>query len=117
MGRLHDADFAIRIPLNMIQLTDHNGIVWPLAFDWEDEESGQVMRMKVENVKTPIPMAEQKSGTVGDRYECEINGQLEYLFYSVLQPRKWFKLKPVTEEEYTAYYRLPGESRAMGGSK
>ena len=94
----------------MIQLTDHSGKAWPLAFDWEDEVSGESIRVEVDNVKPPIPYAEQKSGTVGDRYECEINGRREYLYYSVLQPRKWFILKPVSEEVYKAYYRLPGEA-------
>ena len=111
MGRIHNDDYAIRIPLNMIQLTERNGKAWPLAFDWEDEESGEVIRVEIESVKPCTAHAEQKSGAVGDRYECVINGQTEYLYYSVLQPRKWFKLKPVSEEEYKAYYKLPGESR------
>ena len=112
MGRLYNDDYAIRIPLDMIQLTDQTGKAWPLAFDWIDEETGEMIRVKVEHVKPPIPFAEQKSGTVGDCYECEINGQLEYLYYSVLQPRKWFKLQAVSKEAYHAYYKLPGESGA-----
>ena len=108
MGRLHHDDYAIRIPLNMIQLTDRAGKAWPLAFDWVDEETGETIRVEVLHVKPPVPYAEQKSGVVGDRYECEINGKLEYLYYSVLQPRKWFKLQPVSEEAYNAYYRVPG---------
>ena len=110
MGRIHDEDYAIRVPLNMIQLTECDGKAWPLAFDWVDEESGETIRVKIEDVKPCMPHAEQKSGTVGDRYECIINGQLEYLYYTVIQPRKWFKLKHVSEAEYKAYYKLPGES-------
>lgn len=94
----------------MIQLTERNGKAWPLAFDWVDDESGETIRVEIERVVSSIPYAEQKSGTVGDRYECIVNGQIEYLYYTILQPRKWFKLKQVSEAEYRAYYRLPGES-------
>jgi len=111
MGRILHEDYEIRIPVNMIQLTECNGKAWPLAFDWKDGESGETIRVEIEDVKPSIiPHAEQKSGTVGDRYECIINGQLEYLYYSFLQPRKWFKLKHVSEAEYKAYYKLPGET-------
>lgn len=110
MGRILDDDFTIRIPVNMIQLTECNGKAWPLAFDWMDTDSGETIRVKIEDVKPCVPDAEQKSGTVGDRYECIINGQVEYLYYSILQPRKWFKLKRVSEAEYKAYYKLPGET-------
>ena len=112
MGRLYDEDYAIRIPLNMIQLTERDGKAWPLSFDWEDEETGEPIRVEIERVLSHVPFAEQKSGTVGDRYDCVINGQQEYLYYTVLQPRKWFRLKAVSEEEYKAYYRLPTKSRA-----
>lgn len=108
MGRLYDYDYAIRIPLSMIQLTERDGRAFPLAFDWVGED-GAVSRQKIEKVFSYTPCAEQKSGVVGDRYECLIGGQREYLYYSIVAPRKWFKLKPVTEEEYKAYYRLPGE--------
>ena len=108
MGRLYDYDYAIRIPLTMIQLTERDGRAYPLAFDWVDED-GATARMKIEKVFSFTPCAEQKSGVVGDRYECLIGGQREYLYYSIVAPRKWFKLKPVTEDEYKEYYRLPGE--------
>jgi len=111
MGRIYNEDYAIRVPLNMIQLTGSDGRAWPLAFDWEDEESGETIRVEIERVVSQIPWAEQKSGTVGDRYECIIDGRREYLYYTLLKPRKWFKLKAVSEEEYAAYYKLPGESR------
>ena len=111
MGRLYDYDYAIRIPLTMIQLTERDGRAYPLAFDWTDED-GAVSRLKIEKVYSFTPCAEQKSGVVGDRYECLIGGQREYLYYSLVSPRKWFKLKPVTEDEYKAYYRLPGEPAA-----
>ena len=109
MGRLYDYDYAIRIPLTMIQITERDGRAYPLAFDWEDED-GAVTRQKIEKVYSFTPCAEQKSGVVGDRYECQIGGKREYLYYSLIAPRKWFKLKPVTEDEYKAYYRLPGEA-------
>ena len=108
MGRLYDYDYAIRIPLTMIQLTERDGRAYPLAFDWEGED-GAKSRVKIEKVFAYTPCAEQKSGVVGDRYECQIGGQREYLYYSLVAPRKWFKLRPVSEEEYKAYYRLPGE--------
>lgn len=96
----------------MIQLTGCDGKAWPLAFDWVDEVSGETIRVEIERVISSMPHADQLSGTVGDRYECLINGQTEYLYYTVLQPRKWFKLKPVSEAEYRAYYKLPGEPGA-----
>ena len=111
MGRLYDYDYAIRIPLTMIQLTERDGKAYPLAFDWEGDD-GAVSHIKIEKVYSYTPCAEQKSGVVGDRYECLIGGKREYLYYSIIAPRKWFKLKPVTEEEYKAYYRLPGEGAA-----
>jgi hypothetical protein len=92
----------------MIQLTEQDGQVWPMEFTWRDE-NGERIRIPVEDVKPPMPLAEQKSGTVGDRFECVINGQVEYLYYSKLQPRKWFKLLAVSKEEYDAYYGLPDE--------
>jgi len=101
-------DYAIRIPLDMIQLTDHEGKAWPLAFDWEDTD-GAIVRIGIDKVLSVIPCSELRSGTVGDRYECEIEGQREYLYYAKLQPRKWFRVLGVSEAEYRAYYRLPGE--------
>ena len=101
----------------MIQLTERDGKAWPLAFDWEDEDSGKMIRVEIERVVSRVPDAEQKSGTVGDRYECIINGQPEYLYYTILQPRKWFKRKHVSEAEYKAYYRLPGESAMNKATK
>ena len=98
----------------MIQLTESDGKAYPLAFDWEGGDGGAHVRVKVDKVFSCTPCAEQKSGVVGDRYECLISGQREYLYYSLVAPRKWFKLKPVTEEEYNAYYRLPGECPGHG---
>jgi hypothetical protein len=92
----------------MIQLTEQDGQVWPMEFVWRNDE-GERIRIRVEDVKPPMPLAEQKSGAVGDRFECVIDGQVEYLYYSKLQPRKWFKLLPVSKEEYEAYYGLPDE--------
>lgn len=116
MGRVHDTDYCIRVPLNMIQLTERDGRAWPLAFDWE-EANGDVIRVEIDKVISVAPYAEQKSGAVGDRYECLIDGLIEYLFYSVLQPRKWFKLKEVGEAEYKQYYRIPGEQAAVDQNK
>jgi len=92
----------------MIQLTERDGKAFPLAFDWEDGDGARA-RVKIDKVFSCTPCAEQKSGVVGDRYECQIGDQREYLYYSIIAPRKWFKLKPVTEDEYKEYYRLPGE--------
>lgn len=108
---IQDENYEIRVPVDMIQLTERNGKTWPLAFDWVDDSTGETIHVEIEDVKPDIiPDAAQKSGTVGDRYECIIHGQVEYLYYSILQPRKWFKLKRVSEAEYRAYYRLPGEA-------
>ncbi len=115
MGSLHsdtvtdEAGYAIRVPLKMIQLTEPDGKVWPIEFEWQDE-NGERIRLRVTDVKPPIPLAEQKSGTVGDRYECVINGRPDYLYYTRLTPRKWFKVLPVNKEEYEFFYRLPDET-------
>jgi len=94
----------------MIQLTEKDGCVLPLAFDWEDPD-GSVARVKIDRVVSVTPAAERKSGAVGDRYECEIEGRTEYIYYAKLQPRKWFLVQNVSEAEYNTYYRLPGETR------
>jgi hypothetical protein len=101
-------EYLIRIPLNMIQLTQSDGNVWPLEFDWE-EDDGEITHVKIDATKPPTPLAELKSGTVGDRYECSINGNIEYLYYSKIVPRKWFKVFPVTKEEYEAFYGRPDD--------
>jgi len=103
-------DFNIRIPLRMLQLTEVDGKTWPVAFDWLDID-GIPMQVSIDAIKSVTPMAEQKSGTVGDRYECEIEGKIEYIYYTKLAPRKWFRVVPVSEREYNAYYRLPGEGK------
>ena len=113
MGQLYGSEpgvegYAIRIPLKMIQLTEKDGKAYPLAFDWEDADSPPT-RVKVSRVLSVVPCSEIRSGAVGDRYECEIEGRQEYLYYTRLQPRKWFLIREVGEEEYNAYYHLPGE--------
>ena len=103
-------DFTIRIPLKMLQVTEQDGKTWPVAFYWPDAD-GIDERISIDRIVSVSSLAEQKSGTIGDRYECEIGGLIEYIYYTKLTPRKWFKIVPVSEHEYNAYYRLPGESR------
>jgi len=103
-------DFTIRIPLKMLQVTEQDGKTWPVAFYWPDAD-GVDAQISIDKIISVSPLAEQKSGTVGDRYECEINGLIEYIYYTKLTPRKWFKIVPVSEQEYNAYYKLPGEGR------
>jgi len=101
-------EYSIRVPLKMIQLTEKNGCVWPLSFDWENRDDGTV-HVEIDRVISITPAAERRNGAVGDRYECDIDGRTEYLFYTKLQPRKWFLIQKVSEAEYTNYYKLPGE--------
>ena len=101
-------DYAIRIPVKMYQITEKDGMVWPVAFDWDDADSGTI-NVKIDRIIHVTPAAELKSGTVGDRYEVMINGVRDYLYYTKLAPRKWFKVVSVSEQEYNAYYKLPGE--------
>ena len=101
-----DGRYFIRVPLRMTQLTERDGRAWPLAFEWRDRD-GCIINVKIDRIVSVLPRAELKSGAVGDRYECEIEGRLEYLFYSKLEPRKWFRLQEVSKEEYAEYYRLP----------
>ena len=107
MGRVFDSGFKIRVPVNMIQMTERDGTAWPIAFDWS--ESGETTRIEIDRVLSRMPLAEQKSGAVGDCFSCMINGVAEDLYYSVLAPRKWFRLVPVDEETYKRYYKLPNE--------
>lgn len=101
-------NYKIRIPLKMTQITYKDGNVLPLTFDWE--ENGETTTVTIDEVINIKPFSDIRSGTVGDRYKCKIDGKQEYLFYSKLAPRKWFIIKEVSEEEYTLYYKLPGET-------
>lgn len=103
-------DFTIRIPIKMLQVTEADGKTWPVAFYWPDAD-GIDTRVDIDRIIRVSTLAEQKSGTVGDRYECEIDGKVEFIYYAKLVPRKWFKIVSVSEDEYRAYYKLPGESR------
>ena len=98
-------EYAIRVPLDMYQFTDKNGDVWPVAFMGQDAD-GLECKVPIDRVKSVCPLAEQRSGTVGDRYECEIGGEIIYIYYTKLTPRKWFKILPCSQEEYNAYYKL-----------
>jgi hypothetical protein len=99
---------VIRVPLKMLQLTERDGRVYPVAFEWHDANGDRIC-VNIERVTEIVPFAEQKSGTVGDRFTCSIEGRTEYLFYGRMQPRKWFRLIPVSLEDYERYYRLPGD--------
>jgi hypothetical protein len=105
-------DYTIRIPLDMFHFTQLDGKTWPVAFKWPDAD-GVNMDVNIDKIISVTPEAEQKSGTVGDRYECEIEGKIVYIYYSKLAPRKWFKIIPCTELEYNSYYRLRGEQPLM----
>ena len=102
-------NFTIRIPLDMMQYTEASGTTWPVAFKWPDVD-GIPTEVRIDRIKSVTPLAEQKSGTVGDRYECEIEGKTVYIYYTKLTPRKWFKIVPCSEQEYRAYYKLRGEN-------
>ena len=101
--------YTIRIPLDMIQYTGSDGVTWPLAFKWPDAD-GLLVEVKIDSIKSMIPIAEPVSGTVGDRYECEIDGQIVYIYYTKLAPRKWFKIVPCTEQEYKRFYKFRDET-------
>jgi len=102
-------EYAIRIPLDMYQLTEASGSAWPVAFRWVDSE-GIPAEVKIDRIRSVTPLAEQRAGAVGDRYECEVGGEIVYLYYTKLTPRKWFKIVPCSEKEYKQFYRLRGES-------
>ena len=104
--------YAIRIPLDMFQYTEADGKTWPVAFKWPDVD-GIITEVRIDKINSVTTLAEQKSGTVGDRYECEIEGQIVYIYYTKLAPRKWFKIVPCNEKEYKSYYRLRGETQMM----
>lgn len=110
MERTEHEDLCIRLPVNMIQYTEMDGKVWPLEFDYDDPHTDENVHVKITRVKTYLSMAEAKHGAVGDRFECDIDGIIDYVWYSKVQPRQWFILIPATKEEYEAYYALPGES-------
>ena len=102
-------DYAIRIPLDMFQFTGADGKTWPVAFMWPDAD-GVISEVRIDRINSVTMIAEQISGTVGDRYECEIEGNIVYIYYSKLAPRKWFRIVPCTEQEYKSYYKLQGEN-------
>jgi hypothetical protein len=104
--------YTIRIPLDMFQYTEADGKTWPVAFKWPDVD-GIITEVRIDKINSVTTLAEQKSGTVGDRYECEIEGQIVYIYYTKLAPRKWFKIVPCNELEYKSYYRLRGEAPLM----
>ena len=103
-----ESDYTIRVPLKMLQLTEKDGKTWPVAFSWKNED-GTPIEVNIDRIISVTPQAEQKSGTVGDCYKCEIEGQIEKIYYTKLTPRKWFKVIPVSEQVYKEYYKLPGE--------
>ena len=103
-------EFTIRIPIKMIQSTDEKGNVLPLFFHWQDSD-GIRMVVKINRIISVTQQHERKSGAVGDRYEVEIDGRREIFYYTKLQPRKWFKIVSVSEDEYRRYYRTPREMR------
>jgi hypothetical protein len=107
-----DYAYTIRIPLDMFQYTEADGKTWPVAFKWPDVD-GEIVEVRIDKINSVTTLAEQKSGTVGDRYECEIEGQIVYIYYTKLAPRKWFKIVPCSELEYKSYYRLRGEAPLM----
>jgi len=99
-------EYAVRIPVKMLQITEPDGFVRPVAFYWENKD-GSIKKVKIDRCVNITPEAEIISGTVGERFECEIMGKREYLYYGRLNPRKWFAVVSVTEDEYNAYYKLP----------
>ena len=105
-------EHTIRIPLKMYQVTEQDGRAWPVAFDWENPD-GEHLKIKIDRIVNVTQEAELRSGSVGDRYEVEIGGMLEFLYYTKLAPRKWFKIVTVSEQEYKDYYKLPGEANAL----
>jgi len=102
-------EFTIRIPLDMFHFTQRDGRTWPVAFKWPDVD-GVNMDVTIDKIISVTPEAEQRAGAVGDRYECEIEGKIVYIYFTKLAPRKWFKIVPCTEHEYNSYYKLPGEN-------
>jgi len=103
-------DFTIRIPIKMIMSVDEKGNVLPIFFHWHDLD-GIPIAVKIDRIISITQQHERKSGTVGDRFEVEINGKRELFYYTKIQPRKWFKIVPVSEDEYNEYYRKPGEAK------
>ena len=101
-------EYAIRIPVDMVQHTDKNGYVRPMLFDIDDIY-GETTRYKISRIVSITNEHERSSGTVGDRYEVDINGKRELLYYTKLQPRKWFMIVTVSEETYNRYYKMPNE--------
>ena len=89
MGQLHEfnnqidetraKDYTIRVPLKMIQVTEKDGRVRPLAFLKEDGE-GAAIRVEIDKVIAVTPSAQRKSGAVGDCYVCDIRGRIEHLY-------------------------------------
>jgi len=108
--RQQNEDYAVRIPVEMIQCTKKDGVVHPLLFYWQDNPDDTPCQVEVDRIISITPEHQRSSGLVGDRYEVEIDGKRELLYYSKLQPRKWFRVVYVSKEVYEQYFKLPGES-------
>ena len=116
MGQLENGDFRINLDgddyyiaeeIEMMQITDKNGFAKPVAFKWQEYEGAEVVTVGIDYILSTMPIAEQKAAVVGDRYECMIGGKIDYIWYGMLEPRRWFRLRPVTQEEYEEHYPLP----------
>ena len=112
MSDKFNSNYTVRVPLDMFQYTEADGKTYPVAFKWTDAD-GVPMEVRIDRINSIATLAEQKSGTVGDRYECVIEGKIVYIYYTKLAPRKWFKIVPCSELEYKSYYRLRGENHLM----
>ena len=102
-------EYTIRIPIEVIQRTKKDGTVHPLIFYWHDNTNEMPIKVKINRIISITPQHEWSSGTVGDRYEVDVGGIRELIYYSKLQPRKWFRIVVVSEEEYRGYYRVDGD--------
>jgi hypothetical protein len=102
--------YMIRKPVRMVQLTEKNGAVLPIGF-YLDDDNGEEVHVVIDRVLHVSADAEQKSGAVGDRYECMIQGRREYLYFAIVQPRKWFLLREVSKEDYEGFYRYTNKRR------
>jgi len=108
-AKISKEEYTIRIPIEVIQRTKKDGTVHPLIFYWHDNTNEMPIKVKINRIISITPQHERSSGTVGDRYEVDVGGIRELIYYSKLQPRKWFRIVVVSEEEYKGYYRVDGD--------
>jgi len=89
----------------MFTRVDIHGNIKPIGYFIKIKEN-HFSYKEITNFRYKGQKADAMSGAIGEVFLCRVGQKIEYLIYGKLQPRKWFLIEPVTEEEYYAYYKV-----------